>query len=126
MAMTRRTSRVLVVDDEPQVAMLLREFLVGLGHTAELAATGSAALEVISVFQPDVVLLDLGLPDVSGDIVLTRLREIQPQIAVIVMTGHDPLRAQRSLEDGAFANLAKPFRLERLREVLDAALETRG
>jgi DNA-binding NtrC family response regulator len=123
--MTRQTARVLVVDDELPLASLLREFLRGSGHTPELASTGAAALELVSASAPDVVLLDLSLPDTSGEVVLAQLREIQPAVPVIVMTGYDAERAERLLAEGAFATLTKPFNLQHLTSVLDAALASR-
>jgi DNA-binding response OmpR family regulator len=71
--MTCQAARVLVVDDKLPLASLLREFLRGSGHTPELASTGAAALELVSASAPDVVLLDLSLPDTSGEVVFAQL-----------------------------------------------------
>lgn len=119
-------ARVLVVDDEPLVAGLLNELLAALGHTVQLAPTGSDALRLVSEFRPDVVLLDLSLPDIPGEQALARLRETTPELPVIVMTGHDAELAKSTLARGAFAYLVKPFNLRRLAQVLEAALMNRG
>ena len=118
--------RILIVDDEPNVASVLRDLLVELGHTVEAAGTASDGLRLVEEFAPDVVLLDLGLPGVRGDVVLARLRETRPALPVIVITGNDAELAQRMLADGAFNYLAKPFSMSRLAHVLEAALATRG
>jgi CheY-like chemotaxis protein len=58
--------RVLVVEDEPEVGAMLLEVLVQLGYTVELADRGAEALRLVPAFEPDVVLLDLTLPEMSG------------------------------------------------------------
>jgi CheY-like chemotaxis protein len=118
--------RVLVVDDEPHIGSVLRELLTEWGHTVQLAQMGSTALALLHEFQPDVVLLDLGLSDMPGDLVLARLQEVNPLLPVVMITGNiDPELARRTLEQGAFDYIAKPFKLERLAEVLEAALAYR-
>jgi DNA-binding NtrC family response regulator len=123
--MASPTARVLVVDDEPHVAGLLRELLGALGHAVELAPTAADAFRSVAEFRPDVVLLDLTLPDLPGEVALARVRETTPELPVIIMTGHDPESARRMLAHGAFDYLLKPFNLKRLAEVLDAALADR-
>jgi CheY-like chemotaxis protein len=123
--MASPTVRVLVVDDEPHVAGLLRELLGALGHTVQLAPTAADALQFVPEFRPDVVLLDLSLPDMPGEVALARLRETTPGVPVIIMTGHDPELARDMLAHGAFDYLLKPFNLKRLGQVLDAALSDR-
>jgi CheY-like chemotaxis protein len=117
--------RVLIVEDEPNVAAVLGDLLAELGHTVQLAGTASDGLRLVGEFAPDVVLLDLGLPEISGSVVLARLRETDPALPVIVITGSDSDVAQRTLAPGAFDYLAKPFTLARLADVLDTALAKR-
>lgn len=66
--------RILVVDDEPAEAERLRGFMEGLGHEVRTAATGAEALQIADVYQPHGVLLDVGLPDISGLEVMRTLR----------------------------------------------------
>lgn len=118
--------RVLIVDDEPQVAAMLEAVVTALGYTARIAGTGPAALSLLPGFQPDVVLLDLGLPDMPGDVVLEQLRRTDPSLPVIMITGNnDDELARHTLTRGAFDYLGKPFKLERLGKVLEAALAHR-
>jgi CheY-like chemotaxis protein len=125
-AMSPSPRRVLVVDDEPQVAAMLRDIVSMLGYAVRVADTGSEALRVVPVFQPDVVLLDVALPEIPGDVVLARLRAAHPELPVVMITGNtDPDLAHQTLARGAFDYVAKPFNLARLAQVLEAALAFR-
>jgi CheY-like chemotaxis protein len=119
-------ARVLVVDDEPQIVAVLGELLSELGYATRSAMTGPEALRLAAEFQPDAVLLDLALPDMRGELVLERLRRTTPNLPVIMVTGNDdPDLARRTLAQGAFDYIAKPFNLSRLQQVLEAALAYR-
>jgi DNA-binding response OmpR family regulator len=119
--------RVLVVDDEVHVSAMLEETLGYLDYAVQVASTGEDALEALPSFHPDVVLLDLTLPGMSGALVLERLRVIDPRVPVIMVTGNtDVEAARRLLAQGAFDYIAKPFELARLRQVLEAAMGARG
>jgi CheY-like chemotaxis protein len=126
---TRRPSpaRVLIVEDDPQLVGVLAEMLAVLGYATRSAVAGPDALRFVPEFQPDVVLLDLGLPDMPGDVVLERLRRADPRLPVVMVTGNEnPEIARRTLALGAFDYVAKPFNLTRLEQVLEAALAHRG
>ena len=120
-------TRVLIVEDEAEVAAVLCDAVVDLGYTVRWAGDGAAALAVAPTFRPHVVLLDLAVPGVPGDVVLKRLHERDPALPVIVVTGNvDVDRAQAMLAGGAFDYVAKPFDLEHLAHVLAAAVVYRG
>jgi two-component system KDP operon response regulator KdpE len=115
--------RVLVVEDEPEVGAMLREVLVQLGYTVELADRGAGALQLVPVFEPDVVLLDLTLPDMSGIEVLDHLRRDRPTVRVVIMSGNqDAEVARATLASGAFDYLGKPFNIDVLARVVAAAV----
>jgi CheY-like chemotaxis protein len=115
--------RVLVVDDEPRVAELLNDTLIHLGYAVRLAENGTEALEIVAAYHPHVVLLDLTLPGMPGDVVLERLRQADPHLPVIAMTGDaDPERARATLAKGAVDYIAKPFDLKVLARVVAAAV----
>jgi two-component system KDP operon response regulator KdpE len=119
--------RVLVVDDEPQVASMIEDVLVTLGYVVHVAANGPDALAALADFRPHVVLLDLGLPEMPGDVVLERLHHIDPHLPVIVATGNtDVDLARRTLAQGAFDYIGKPFDLATLSRVVGAAAVYRG
>lgn len=121
--MTSSLGRILVVDDEPQVGAVLRDLLVELGYVVETAVRGAEALQIVPVFQPDAVLLDLQMPEMSGVEVLDHLRRDHPLLPVIMVTGNANLDVARdTLTRGAFDYLRKPFNLDVLDRVVAAAV----
>jgi DNA-binding response OmpR family regulator len=115
--------RVLVVDDEPEVGEMLRDVLVQLGYTVKLAVRGDEALKLVPVFEPDVILLDLTLREMSGIEVLDHLRRDHPTVRVVIMSGNqDAEVARATLTRGAFDYLCKPFNIDVLARVVAAAV----
>lgn len=109
-----RSSRILIVDDDPTVAGVLRGYFAEAGYMAgymtDTALTGREALALIEQTHPDVVLLDIRMPDLDGVEVLRRIRAAHPAIPVIMSTGNDDLALARdTLKMGAFDYVAKPF-----------------
>ena len=106
--------RVLVVDDEPQIRRSLRVALRANGYEVDEAGTGEEALDRIATKPPELVILDLGLPDVDGVQVCRRLREWS-QLPVIVLSVHDDDQAKvRALDEGADDYVTKPFSVPEL------------
>ena len=119
--------RVLVVDDEPQINAMLCDMLAGVGYDVKGAIHGAQALQLMPVFEPNVVLLDLHMPVMSGMEVLDHLRRDSPALPVIILSGDaDQEVARRTLRSGAVNYLMKPFNLETLRQVVAAALAHRS
>lgn len=116
--------RVLVVDDDPEVAYLLRELFSSMGYTVAVALTGEDGLAQVATFQPDTVLLDLTLPGMTGAEVLDAIRASYPGIPVLAMTG-DPHRAAGIVARGAVGYVPKPFSVPSVREAVRVALEAR-
>jgi two-component system, OmpR family, KDP operon response regulator KdpE len=99
----------LIIDDEVQIRRLLRVALDGAGYTVHEAENGTLGLQAIASVRPDLILLDLGLPDVDGLIVLQRLREWS-QIPVVVLTVRDSEEDKvAALDAGADDYVTKPF-----------------
>ncbi len=120
--MTKAGLKVLVVDDEIAIQRFLRVALAGEGFSVFEAATGQEALYRLALERPDLVLLDLGLPDIDGVEVTRRLREWS-QVPVIVLSVRDQESVKISaLDAGADDYLTKPFGigelLARIRTVL--------
>jgi len=115
--------RVLIVEDQSEVAAVLRDLLVELGYAVKVAVTGMEALTLVPVYRPDAVLLDLGLPGLPGHAVLQELRRRDPALPVVVVTGNKDVDMARStLAAGAFDYLPKPFAIEVLERVVAAAI----
>jgi CheY-like chemotaxis protein len=86
----KQRASILIVDDEPDIMALLRDFLVKEGHVVRFAATGGEALALLQKNRPDIVILDLAMPAVNGAEMLHRLKTRYPTgfpFAVIVLTG---------------------------------------
>jgi CheY-like chemotaxis protein len=116
-------ARILVIDDDRAVGRLLVARLAEEGYTVRSALTSDEGLILVTSLHPDLVLLDLSLPDMSGLEVLKRIRATNPAIAVIVVTGNtDPQRARQALELGALAYVDKPFDVAYLKRVVAMAL----
>lgn len=119
-------ARVLVVDDQPEVALVLRDALEGFGYAAKIAVSGREALGLLSTYQPDVVLLDLWMPGLPGEAVLDEIRHRAPTVPIVVVTGNrDEALAQDVLSAGAFDYVPKPFDLTVLERIVGAALAER-
>jgi len=119
--------RVLVVEDEPQVALVLHDALQEFGYAVRVAVDGHEALRLAAEYGPDAVLLDLWLPGLPGESVLEALRREAPQVPVIIVSGnHDADRARALLERGAFDYIAKPLEFPVLERVVAAAVSARG
>ena len=115
------SARVLVVDDEAEVVDLIRQLLTHRGFEVATAGTGQEALQAVPVFRPDVVVLDMSLPGISGVEVLAALRQQGLESPVIAISGL-PTTAP-----GFFARLEKPFSFSRLAAVVaDAVAHARG
>ena len=116
--------RILVVDDEADAAEALVEILALQGHEARAVPDGVAAFAAVGELEPEVVLLDLGLPNMSGYEVARRLREmLGRRVLLIALTGYHDDKA-RLQEAGFDAHLLKPTQLEKLFDLL-AGLDTR-
>jgi two-component system KDP operon response regulator KdpE len=107
-------SRILVVDDEPQIVRALRAGLHANGYDVEAAPDGQTALEMVATSQPDLMILDLGLPDIDGIDVIDRLRD-WTDVPIIVLSARDA-RAEkiRALDLGADDFVNKPFAMDEL------------
>src|SRR5579885_1948548 len=107
--MTKRRARVLVVDDEIEIVRALQRSLTGHGYEVLVAAKGETALEVIKRDAPDLMLLDLALPGMSGLEVCRQVRE-QSDLPIIVISVKNKERDKvRALDLGADDYIAKPF-----------------
>ena len=117
--------RVLVVDDERHVRGLLRDLVEHLGYGASTAASGELAIAAMATEQPNVVLIDLIMPGMSGLEVLAHLRQHYPTVPAILISGSmtDEIEHQ-ARAGGAFSIIRKPFDLDTLRDVVAAAIRS--
>jgi two-component system, OmpR family, response regulator MprA len=119
------TGRVLVVEDDAEIADVLRRTLRQEGHEVRSAADGVAALEVAEEFVPDLVILDLGLPKLDGVEVCRRLRsESDAPILILTARAHTDDRVE-GLDSGADDYLVKPFERQELLARMRALMRRR-
>lgn len=106
---------VLVVDDEVEVLKQIRRVLTRHGFEVATAQSGHAALDAMHDEEPDVIVLDISMPGISGFEILETVQQRHPDLPVIIMTAKNELpQARRALRHGAFAYLQKPLEKEAL------------
>jgi DNA-binding response OmpR family regulator len=114
---------VLLIDDEPQVVDLLRDALEAQGYSVMSALNGRDALVLASLTRPDAVLLDIRMSPMQGPEVLRGLRELDPSISVVMVSGADDEDLARELlQSGAFDYVRKPFMFDHLDTIVRLAV----
>jgi DNA-binding NtrC family response regulator len=112
--------KILVVDDEKSLAKTMTSFLKDLGHEVECAFTGADGRDKAASFHPDVVLLDVHLPDILGLEVLEELKAKSPSTVVLMVTGSGTVKhAVEAMRRGAEDYLTKPLNLDELQVILE-------
>lgn len=115
--------KILVVDDDQDGLQLLDFALKSKGWQVVAASTGNEALELFKKDSFDLVLLDLRLPDVDGLEVMTKIKEMAPDIEVIIISGYSSVdKAVEATKEGAFYFIEKPIDLERMFLLVEKAL----
>jgi two-component system OmpR family response regulator len=114
---------ILIVDDEPDIGTMLADDLRPQGYKVDVALHGGDAVMLASLERPDAVILDLMLPEVSGEHIFQQLRALDDSIAIVLLTGMaDESVARALLRAGAFDYLRKPPDFERLHTALALAV----
>jgi DNA-binding NtrC family response regulator len=116
---------IVVADDDRAIRKIVRDRLTAAGHAVETAENGRAALELIERLTPDLLLLDLQMPELDGFGVLEALATQPAPPLVIVITAHGSIEAAvRAMRSGAYDLLPKPFEAAHLEHVIEKALAT--
>lgn len=119
-------SFVLIVEDDPDLSLALSDYLQHEGYTVRSVATGRQALQEAEEHSFGAVVLDLGLPDLSGFAVLRGLEEMDPLLPVIVLTASiQEQYTVEALRRGAFAYITKPYNRDELKIILRQAVDVR-
>jgi DNA-binding NtrC family response regulator len=115
--------RLLVIDDDAKIAALFADFF-GDRYAVETADSGAAALAALDRQRPDLVLLDINMPGISGLEVLKEIKRRDERIPVIMVTANNEISAaEQALKAGAFAYLPKPFQLQYAAHLVAAAID---
>jgi two-component system, response regulator, stage 0 sporulation protein F len=121
-----RKGMVLIVEDDEEIIKILDRLLSGQGYATIKSENGADAMQMAATVKPDVVILDLNLPDFSGIQVLDKLKAMDETVQVIILTAHGSKDSVRSaMELGALNFLTKPFEFKELCGAVREAFETR-
>jgi CheY-like chemotaxis protein len=121
-----RSLRVLVVDDEPMVRKIIGEYLNVEGHAVEIATNGREGLERFQEAEFDVVLLDRAMPGMSGDQVAAAIKQLRPEMPVILLTGFGSMmQAAGETPPGIDLVLGKPVTIAGLQSALARVMAPR-
>ncbi|HSN61279.1 MAG TPA: response regulator [Ferruginibacter sp.] len=117
-------AEILIIDDEPQIRKLLEITLESNGFTCKAASSAKEGLIMAANHPPDLIILDLGLPDENGQVVLTKLRKWYTAPIIILSVQKSEEEIIQALDNGANDYLSKPFRTGELLARIRAALRT--
>jgi two-component system, OmpR family, response regulator len=114
---------ILIVDDEPAIGAMLSDHLTAQGYKVDVALHGGDAVMLAALDRPDAVILDLMLPEISGEHIFRDLRALDDSIAIVLLTGMaDETLARSLLRAGAFDYLRKPPDFQRLQSAIALAV----
>ncbi|MFM2368752.1 MAG: hypothetical protein RL619_1052 [Bacteroidota bacterium] len=116
------SAEILIIDDEIQIRKLLEIALDSNGYKTIFAVNGKEGISLAANHQPDLIILDLGLPDEDGQVVLKRLREWYKKPILILTVKNTEEEIVKALDNGANDYLAKPFRTQELLARIRTAL----
>ncbi|MBC8247337.1 MAG: sigma-54-dependent Fis family transcriptional regulator, partial [Deltaproteobacteria bacterium] len=118
--------RILIVDDDEDICEMLSQLIQKEGFKAVVANDGEPALKAIRSFSPDVVLLDMQMPEMDGTVVLQKIQASDPDLPVIIITAYGKIRgAVEAIRAGAHGYLAKPFDHNEVIQAVHRALKER-
>lgn len=120
--MEKQGPRILVVDDEESIQRILTVALPPAGYSVYRVRTGEEALRRVQLSRPDLILLDLGLPDMDGKDIIRRLREWTSTPIIIISVRHEESEKVSSLDTGADDYVTKPFTIPELLARIRAAM----
>jgi two-component system, response regulator, stage 0 sporulation protein F len=111
--------KILIVDDQYGIRILLNEVFQKEGYKTFQAANGIQAIDIVTKHSPDLVLLDMKIPGMDGIEILKRLKAIDEDIRVIIMTAYGELDMIQEAKDlGAITHFAKPFDIDEIRDAV--------
>ena len=118
-----KKSTILCVDDEPDILIVLSEYLSNEGFTVLTADSGEAAIDMIKTHKIDLVLLDMAMPKMNGIETLTEMKKVKSAVPAIMITAYrDAEKVVEAFRLGAFDCIFKPFDLKYLRKAIMAKL----
>jgi excisionase family DNA binding protein len=123
----RESAQILVVDDEPIIGELIRNGLEARGYQVTTSLSSLEALEIIRQKRFDLIFLDLVMPELDGSELFKRIREIDKDVPVVIVTGYPNSEVMaRAMECGPFSVIKKPFVIEDILRLLRIPYRSRG
>ncbi len=120
-------AKILIIEDDLDMSQLLKRFLTRHGFEVELAQNGRKGVAAFAASQPSLVLCDFRLGDMDGTEVLNKVKEIEPTVPFIIMTGYSDIRtAVHVMKAGAYDYLAKPLLPDETLQLINRALESKS
>ncbi|MFC7682176.1 response regulator [Paenibacillus sp. GCM10028914] len=118
--------KVLIVDDQNGIRILLMEVFSSEGYETYQAANGKIALDIVKKNEPDLVLLDMKIPGMDGLEILKHIKQMNPNIKVIMMTAYGELDMIKEATDlGALMHFTKPFDIDEMRLAVNMQLKNK-
>ena len=125
--MNTEKRKVLIVDDDPHFSQMIEYNLKKEGYSVSCVSDGAKAVEAVKVNRPDLVFMDIQMPNMDGMEALQKIKEADADIAVVMITGHaDVDVAVKAMKSGAYDFISKPFKPEELKITARNALVSRG
>lgn len=114
--------RILVVDNETDILNVLQDVLGVLGYSAEIVKSGSEALDIFEKDKFSLVITDMVMPDIDGLTLLKKIKEQEPNIPVIIITGFGSQVIDEAISAGADGFIEKPFKIEDIKNIMASKL----
>ena len=115
---------ILIVDDQESMREMLGDLIDSMGHQPRTAEGGLRALEELQNGPVDLVITDLNMPEMDGMELMKRIKELEPDLPVIVITGYGTFQTEKKvLSSGADGYIPKPCTINRVQETVNAALD---
>jgi len=124
---TNNQAKILVIDDEPEITDIVETYFENLGYSVETANGGEEGIEAAREFKPNLILLDIMMPNTTGYDVCSKIKQMpnMASVPVVFLTGRDTREdSGRSFQSGGDMFVKKPFSCERLAELVKIALSS--
>ena len=126
-ATARETANILVVDDDERIRQICSTFLQKVGHEVIAAESAEEAISRANETRFDVVLTDVRMPGMTGDVLIEKLKKVRPELVAVIMTGYPSMElAIDAVGLGVHEFLTKPFKLAELQAAIDKVLRRRA